>query len=73
MCDPRPVVVATWEGGTTWVVDLQRGTARTRLAIFDGYASSRRAAAYQRRVESVLDGVNPAEKRPAHPPAQLAP
>jgi hypothetical protein len=66
-------VVATWEGGTTWVVDLQRGTARTRLAIFDGYASSRRAAAYQRRVESVLDGVNPAEKRPAHPPAQLAP
>ena len=62
MCEPQAVVVARWQGGTTWVVELQRGTARTRLGIFDGYASARRAAAYKRRVESVLQGRDPGEQ-----------
>jgi hypothetical protein len=58
VCEPDLIVVDTAEGAR-WVVELQRGSARTRLAIFDGYAARRRATAYRRRVESVLRGIHP--------------
>lgn len=58
MCEPGLVVLDRAEGAR-WIVELRRGAASTRLAIFDGYAARRKAIAYRRRVESVLQGVHP--------------